>query len=60
MIIEDCEASLRRPGTDYVDVYQDHVWWDENTEVFAEALARLKMQGKVRFVGLSANDFAYI
>ncbi|MDQ4077375.1 MAG: aldo/keto reductase, partial [Chloroflexota bacterium] len=47
-------------GTDYIDVYQDHVWWDENTEVFAEAFNRLKEQGKVRFVGLSANDFAYI
>jgi myo-inositol catabolism protein IolS len=60
MIIEDCEASLKRLGTDYIDVYQDHVWWDENTEIFTEALARLKEQGKVRFVGLSANDFAYI
>ncbi len=60
MIVEDCEASLGRLGTDYIDVYQDHVWWDENTEVFAEALSRLKEQGKVRFVGLSANDFASI
>jgi aryl-alcohol dehydrogenase-like predicted oxidoreductase len=60
MIIEDCEASLKRLGTDYIDVYQDHVWWDENTEVFAEAFQQLKRQGKVRFVGLSANDPAYI
>lgn len=60
MIVEDCEASLRRLGTEYIDVYQDHVWWDENAEVFAEALSRLKEQGKVRFVGVSANDFAYI
>lgn len=28
--------------------------------MFAEALSRLKQQGKVRFVGRSANDFAYI
>ena len=60
MIVEECEASLGRLSTNYIDVYQDHVWWDENTEVFAEALLRLKEQGKVRFVGLSANDFAYI
>jgi aryl-alcohol dehydrogenase-like predicted oxidoreductase len=60
MVIEDCEASLRRLGVDYIDVYQDHVWWDENTEVFAAALRRLKEQGKVRFVGLSANDHDYI
>ncbi len=60
MIIEDCEASLRRLGVDYIDVYQDHVWWDENTEVFAGALQRLKEQGKVRFIGLSANNHDYV
>jgi aryl-alcohol dehydrogenase-like predicted oxidoreductase len=60
MVLEDCEASLRRLGVDYIDVYQDHVWWDENTEVFAGALQRLKEQGKARFVGLSANDHSYV
>ncbi len=60
MVIEDCEASLGRLGVDYLDVYQDHVWWDENTEVFAGALQRLKEQGKVRFVGLSANNHDYV
>jgi aryl-alcohol dehydrogenase-like predicted oxidoreductase len=60
MVIEDCEASLRRLGVDYIDVYQDHIWWDENAEVFAGALQRLRDQGKVRFVGLSANDHNYI
>ena len=60
MIIEDCEASLRRLGVEYIDLYQDHVWWDENTEVFTAALRRLKEQGKVRFVGLSANDHDYV
>lgn len=60
MVIEDCDASLRRLGVDYIDVYQDHVWWDENTEVFAGALQRLKEQGKARFVGLSANDHSYV
>lgn len=60
MVIEDCEASLRRLGLDHIDVYQDHVWWDENAEVFAAAMVRLKEQGKVRFIGLSANDHAYI
>jgi myo-inositol catabolism protein IolS len=60
MIIEDCEASLKRLGIDYIDVYQDHVWWDENTEVFAEAMGKLKQQGKVRFVGLSTNEPDYI
>jgi myo-inositol catabolism protein IolS len=59
-IIGFCEASLRRLGTDYIDVYQDHFWWDENLEVFAEAFHRLREAGKIRFFGLSANDASYI
>jgi myo-inositol catabolism protein IolS len=60
MIMEECEASLQRLGIDHIDVYQDHVWWDENTEVFAEAFLKLKQQGKIRFGGVSTNDFNYI
>lgn len=59
-IIADCEASLNRLGTDYIDVYQRHISWDENTEVFATAFQQLKEQGKVRFVGMSSNDLAAI
>jgi aryl-alcohol dehydrogenase-like predicted oxidoreductase len=59
-IIADCEASLRRLGTDWIDVYQDHLWWDEDVEVFAEAFHRLRSSGKIRFVGLSTNDNSYI
>jgi len=60
MVIEECEASLQRLGIDYIDVYQDHLWWDENTEVFAAAFLKLKEQGKIRFGGVSTNDFNYI
>ena len=60
MIMEECEASLQRLGIDYIDVYQDHIWWDENTEVLATAFLKLKEQGKIRFGGLSTNDFDYI
>src|SRR5215208_839358 len=60
MIIEECEASLQRLGIDYIDVYQDHIWWDENTEVFAMAFLKLKEQGKIHFGGVSTNDFNYI
>ena len=60
MVIEECEASLQRLGIDYIDVYQDHLWWDENTEVFATAFLKLKEQGKIRFGGVSTNDFNYI
>ena len=56
------EDSLRRLGTDYVDVYYDHIWWDrpEEREAFVEALARLKADGKVRAAGLSTDDIDYI
>jgi aryl-alcohol dehydrogenase-like predicted oxidoreductase len=51
------EASLRRLGTDYVDLYQTH-WPDPNLpiEVTLEALDRLVEQGKVRAIGCSNQD----
>jgi hypothetical protein len=52
-IIEECENSLRRMGTDYIDVFQLH-WPDPTTpiEESMEALLHLKQQGKVREVGV--------
>jgi aryl-alcohol dehydrogenase-like predicted oxidoreductase len=51
------EASLRRLGTDYVDLYQTH-WPDPELPVdeTLEALDRLVEQGKVRFVGCSNQN----
>ena len=60
LIIERCEASLRRLQTDRIDVYQCHLWWDENTEAFLEAFDRLKEQGKIRFYGVSTNDAEHL
>jgi aryl-alcohol dehydrogenase-like predicted oxidoreductase len=53
------EASLRRLGTDYVDLYQTH-WPDAGLpiEQTLEALDRLVEEGKVRAVGCS-NESAY-
>lgn len=53
-VIQECEQSLRRLGTDYIDLYQQH-WPDPGTEVeeTAEALARLIEQGKIRAAGTS-------
>jgi aryl-alcohol dehydrogenase-like predicted oxidoreductase len=59
-IIDYCDRSLRRLQTDYIDVYQDHLWWDEHVEAFAEAFHRLRDAGKVRFFGVSTNDVAYM
>jgi len=53
------EGSLRRLGTDYIDLYQTH-WPDRGVPIDAtlEALTRLVEAGKVRYVGCS-NDTAY-
>lgn len=53
-IIRECEDSLRRLGTDYIDLYQMH-WPDKTTpiEESMEAVLRLIEQGKVRQAGVS-------
>ncbi|SFD51872.1 Predicted oxidoreductase [Chitinophaga sp. CF118] len=52
-IILECENSLKRLGTDYIDLYQIH-WPDETTpiEETFEAVLRLKEQGKIREAGV--------
>ena len=58
-IIHECEQSLKRLGTDYIDLYQIH-WPDSTTpidETF-EAVGRLIEQGKVRFAGVCNYDAA--
>ncbi|MCI0387703.1 MAG: aldo/keto reductase [Acidobacteria bacterium] len=50
----ECEASLRRLKVDVIDLYQIH--WpepDEDVEEGWETLARLKEEGKVRWIGVS-------
>ncbi|MDB4918878.1 aldo/keto reductase [Mucilaginibacter sp.] len=56
-IIKECEDSLKRLGTDYIDLYQIH--WPDSTTPIAEsmeAVARLIEQGKVRYAGVSNYD----
>ena len=53
-ILSGCEASLRRLGTDYIDLYQVHMWdaaapLDETLS----ALTDLVRAGKVRYIGAS-------
>ena len=57
------EASLKRLGLDYVDVFHFHAVspaaYEHHRDVLAPALVRLKEQGKVRHVGItetSPND----
>ena len=49
-----CEASLRRLGTDHIDLYYQHRV-DPNTpiEETVAAMAELVKEGKVRYIGLS-------
>ena len=53
-VIAGCEASLRRLGTDHIDLYQVHEW-DGHTPLAEtlEALDQLVQSGKVRYVGAS-------
>jgi aryl-alcohol dehydrogenase-like predicted oxidoreductase len=48
------EGSLRRLGTDYIDLYQAH-WFDADTPIKETllAFADLIQQGKVRYIGCS-------
>ncbi|SFJ83198.1 Predicted oxidoreductase [Paenibacillus sp. UNC496MF] len=54
-IMTEIDNSLRRLGTDYVDVYQIHRW-DPHTpiEETMEALHDLVKTGKVRYIGASS------
>jgi aryl-alcohol dehydrogenase-like predicted oxidoreductase len=53
-IIRGAEASLRRIGTDYLDLYQVHEW-DGQTPLdeTLSALDHLVQSGKVRYIGAS-------
>jgi 1-deoxyxylulose-5-phosphate synthase len=53
-IVKQLDASLRRLGTEYVDLYQCHRY-DEETplEETMEALTAAVRQGKVRYIGFS-------
>jgi aryl-alcohol dehydrogenase-like predicted oxidoreductase len=53
-IFEGCEASLKRLGTDYLDVFELHMFDDfAPLEVAIQALDDLVRQGKVLYTGCS-------
>jgi aryl-alcohol dehydrogenase-like predicted oxidoreductase len=57
-IRSECEASLRRLRTDYVDVLFLHTWsrsWGHE-DAWHEAMAALKSEGKIRAIGISVAD----
>ncbi|MGH9855212.1 MAG: aldo/keto reductase [Blastocatellia bacterium] len=58
-IIKCTEQSLRNLGVETIDLQQLHVWsdnWTDESE-WSDALLKLREQGKVRYFGLSLNDY---
>ena len=54
-VLDAIDASLRRLGTEYVDLYQVHRWDDETPiEETMEALHDVVRAGKVRYLGASS------
>ena len=58
-IMNEIDASLRRLGTEYVDLYQIHRWDDQTPiEETLQALDDVVRSGKARYIGAS-NTFAW-
>ena len=54
-VLSAIDASLRRLGTEYVDLYQIHRWdYDTPIEETMEALHEVVMAGKARYIGASS------
>ena len=54
-IFEAVDASLRRLGTDYIDLYQIHRWdYETPIEETLEALHDVIKSGKARYIGASS------
>jgi aryl-alcohol dehydrogenase-like predicted oxidoreductase len=60
-IVYECEQSLKRLQTDYIDLYQIH-WPDVSTPVedSMRAMVKLKEQGKIRAIGVSNYDAKWL
>ena len=59
-IHQDCENSLRRLNTDYIDLYQFHVgdFPPEKAEAVRDSLEDLVREGKIRWYGWSTDNAA--
>lgn len=58
-MIAQCEASLRRLGTEAIDVYQLHGWFPQGIEQteWYDTLLELQKAGKIRTFGVSIRDY---
>jgi L-galactose dehydrogenase len=61
-VVQQCEQSLRRLGTNVIDVYQLHGVvpdrYDEVVERLYPTLERLRDDGKIRFIGITELFFS--
>jgi predicted aldo/keto reductase-like oxidoreductase len=65
--MQKLEESLKRLGTDYLDLWQIHevVWEDDPERILApggslEAMVKAKEQGKVRFIGFTGHKSPHL
>ena len=58
-VIACTEESLKNLGLEAIDVQQFHVWSDEwvNQGDWQEAVQKLKEEGKLKYFGVSINDY---
>ena len=58
-VIKCTEKSLKNLGLETIDVQQFHVWSDEwvGKGDWLSAIQKLKEQGKIKFFGVSINDY---
>lgn len=58
-VVKECEDSLQRLQTDFIDLYQTH-WTSRDVSLDETwgAMLRLKEQGKIRFIGVSNMGIA--
>ena len=59
--LRSCDASLKRLGTDYLDVYLVH-WWSGSHPIAdtMRAMEELVAAGKIRFIGVSNFDVSQL
>ncbi len=58
-IIQCTDHSLRNLGVETIDLQQLHVWHDDwaHQSAWLDALMKLREDGKVRYFGISINDY---
>lgn len=58
-IIQCTERTLKNLGADCLDIQQLHTWAEAylREDAWYDALTKLRKQGKIRFFGISANDW---